>query len=339
MDTLILTTDKSSVEKAGQILKNGGLVAIPTETVYGLAANALDGEAVKKIFIAKGRPQDNPLIVHISELAQIDALIKERSELLERLAEKFWPGPLTVISEKSSVVPDEVTCGLDTVAVRFPSSAIAREIISSAGVPLAAPSANLSGSPSPTSFEHCFADLNGRVDAIVNGPECEVGVESTVITIVGGRVRVLRPGAVTVEMLKEVVGEVEIDKAVLNQLEADAKVSSPGMKYKHYAPKARVVILDGSREAFCRFADENRTKNTAVVCFNEDDAPKGCRVYRWGEKADHETQARLLFDILRQTDIDGMDTVYVHSPERDGIGLAVYNRLLRAAGFEVISLD
>ena len=178
MDTLILTTDKSSVLKAGAILKSGGLVAIPTETVYGLAANALDGEAVKKIFIAKGRPQDNPLIVHISRLEQIDLLIKERSEILERLAEAFWPGPLTIISEKSDVVPDEVTCGLDTVAVRFPSSEIARDIISAAGVPLAAPSANLSGSPSPTSFEHCFADLDGRVDAIVAGPECEVGVES-----------------------------------------------------------------------------------------------------------------------------------------------------------------
>ena len=339
MDTLILTTDKCSVQKAGAILKNGGLVAIPTETVYGLAANALDGEAVKKIFIAKGRPQDNPLIVHISAIEQIDALIKRRSDTLQKLADAFWPGPLTIISEKSDRVPNEVTCGLDTVAVRFPSSEIAREIISASGVPLAAPSANLSGSPSPTSFEHCFADLNGRVDAIVNGPDCEVGVESTVITIAGGRVRLLRPGAVTVEMLREVVGEVEIDKAVLNQLDADAKVSSPGMKYKHYAPKAKVTIIDGDSNAFCRFADDNRIGSTAVVCFEEDDAPKGCRVYRFGKKGDHETQARLLFDILRQTDIDGVDTVYVHSPERDGIGLAVYNRLLRAAGFEVIKLD
>lgn len=339
MDTLILTTDKSSALKAGAILKNGGLVAIPTETVYGLAANALDGEAVKKIFIAKGRPQDNPLIVHISALEQIDALIKRRSETLEKLAEAFWPGPLTIISEKSDRVPNEVTCGLDTVAVRFPSSGIAREIISAAGVPLAAPSANLSGSPSPTSFEHCFSDLNGRVDAIVNGPECEVGVESTVITIAGGKVRLLRPGAVTVEMLEKVVGEVEIDKAVLNQLEADAKVSSPGMKYKHYAPNAKVIILDGDFGAFSKYVSENLADGVAIVCFEEDSAPEGCKIYRWGRKADHETQARLLFDILRQTDADGMKKVFVHSPERDGIGLAVYNRLLRAAGFEVIKLD
>ena len=339
MDTLILTTDKRSVETAGAILKNGGLVAIPTETVYGLAANALDGEAVKKIFIAKGRPQDNPLIVHISALEQIDALIKGRSETLEKLAEAFWLGPLTIISEKSEQVPNEVTCGLDTVAVRFPSSEIAREIISAAGGPLAAPSANLSGSPSPTSFEHCFSDLNGRVDAIVNGPECEVGVESTVITIAGGKARLLRPGAVTVEMLEKVVGEVEIDKAVLNQLDAGAKVSSPGMKYKHYAPNAKVIILDGDFGAFARYVGENLADGVAAVCFEEDDAPEGCKVYRFGKKDDHETQARLLFDILRQTDADGMKKVFVHSPERDGIGLAVYNRLLRAAGFEVIKLD
>ncbi len=338
MDTLILTTDKNSVLKAGEILKNGGLVAIPTETVYGLAANALDGEAVKKIFVAKGRPQDNPLIVHISKLEQIDPLIKERSEILERLSIAFWPGPLTIINEKSDIVPDEVTCGLDTVAVRFPSSEIARKIITAAGVPLAAPSANLSGSPSPTCFEHCFADLNGRVDAIVNGPHCEVGVESTVITIVGGKVRLLRPGAVTVEMLESVVGEVEIDNAVLNQIEAGAKVSSPGMKYKHYAPKAKVVMVEATSEAFAEFVKQNATEKSAVVCF-EEDAVGGIKVYPWGKKDDHEAQARLLFDILRQSDLDGYQTVYIHSPERDGLGLAVYNRLIRAAGFEVIRLD
>ena len=337
MDTLILKTDKKSVLKAGKILNNGGLVAIPTETVYGLAANALDGEAVKKIFVAKGRPQDNPLIVHISKLEQIDQLIKERSEILERLAEKFWPGPLTIINEKSDAVPDEVTCGLDTVAVRFPSSEIAREIITAAGVPLAAPSANLSGSPSPTCFEHCFADLNGRVDAIVDGPRCEVGVESTVITIVGGRVRLLRPGAVTVEMLQSVVGEVEIDNAVLNRIEAGAKVSSPGMKYKHYAPKAKVVMIEATSEAFSEFVVRNATEKSAVVCF-EEDAVDGIKVYPWGKKDDHEAQARLLFDVLRQSDLDGYETVYIHSPERDGLGLAVYNRLIRAAGFEVIRL-
>ncbi len=337
MDTLILKTDKKSVLKAGKILNNGGLVAIPTETVYGLAANALDGEAVKKIFVAKGRPQDNPLIVHISKLEQIDQLIKERSEILERLAEKFWPGPLTIINEKSDAVPDEVTCGLDTVAVRFPSSEIAREIITAAGVPLAAPSANLSGSPSPTCFEHCFADLNGRVDAIVDGPRCEVGVESTVITIVGGRVRLLRPGAVTVEMLQSVVGEVEIDNAVLNRIEAGAKVSSPGMKYKHYAPKAKVVMIEATSEAFSEFVVRNATEKSAVVCF-EEDAVDGIKVYPWGKKEDHEAQARLLFDVLRQSDLDGYETVYIHSPERDGLGLAVYNRLIRAAGFEVIRL-
>ncbi len=337
MDTLILTTDKNSVLKAGEILKNGGLVAIPTETVYGLAANALDGEAVKKIFVAKGRPQDNPLIVHISDFSQIDALIRERSEILERLAKAFWPGPLTIISEKSPLVPDEVTCGLDTVAVRFPSSQIARDIIASAGVPLAAPSANLSGSPSPTCFEHCFADLNGRVDAIVNGPHCEVGVESTVITIVGGKVRLLRPGAVTVEMLQSVAGEVEIDRAVLNQIEAGARVSSPGMKYKHYSPKAKVVMVEASGEAFAEFVQKNVTDKTAAVCFEEDKI-EGVKVYPWGKKDDHEAQARLLFDLLRQTDLDGYETVYIHSPERDGLGLAVYNRLIRAAGFEVIRL-
>ncbi len=339
MKTRILLPDEQGIAEAGKILRNGGLVAIPTETVYGLAANALDGAAVKKIFEAKGRPQDNPLIVHISALEQIDALIEKRTERMNRLAKAFWPGPLTVINKKSALVPDEVTCGMDTVAVRFPSDPTAQAIITAAGVPLAAPSANLSGHPSPTTFEHCLHDLDGKVDALVKGGECKFGVESTVVTIAGEVPRLLRPGAVTAEQLREVLGELEIDRAVTEKIDPHAKVASPGMKYKHYAPRAHVLMLTGSAAAFRAYLQTCRTEGAAALCFDEDNPPAGFRVYRWGKKADHLTQAHLLFEILRQTDEDGVQAVYAHTPDRDGVGLAVYNRLIRAAGFEVVNLD
>ena len=243
MNTLLLQDTQQDIEKAGQILSQGGLVGIPTETVYGLAADALNGKAVAKIFTAKGRPMDNPLIVHIKDIKDINkyGLVREFSTKAKLLAENFWPGPLTIIMPKGDCIPEEVSAGLDTVAIRFPEHQIARRIIEAANTPLAAPSANLSGSPSPTTAKHVFNDLNGRIDAVLDGGRCRVGLESTVITLATPTPKLLRPGGVTLEEMKEVIGEIEVDKAVLNQIESGAVVSSPGMKYKHYAPKARVI--------------------------------------------------------------------------------------------------
>ena len=235
LKTLLLDNTDENISKAAEILKNGGLVGLPTETVYGLSANALDGKAVAKIFAAKGRPADNPLIVHIADFSDIERfnLVREIPESVKLLAENFWPGPLTMIMKKSDVIPDEVSAGLDTVAIRFPSHPTAQKIIKAAGLPLAAPSANLSGSPSPTTALHVMSDLNGKIDAVVDGGMSDVGLESTVITLAEKTPRVLRPGGITLEQLRSVLGKVELDNAVLHQLEKGAKVSSPGMKYKH----------------------------------------------------------------------------------------------------------
>ncbi|MDE6733497.1 MAG: threonylcarbamoyl-AMP synthase, partial [Oscillospiraceae bacterium] len=237
MTTEVLKFSAESAKKAAEILKRGGLVAIPTETVYGLAANALDENAVRKIFKAKGRPQDNPLIVHISGIEMLPPLVKNIPEIAKRLAERFWAGPLTMIFPKSDKIPDVTSGGLDTVAVRMPESKAAREIIKKCGFPLAAPSANLSGKPSPTSAAHVFEDMNGKIPLIIAGGECLVGVESTVICFKDGKIHILRPGGITEKMLAE-FGEVEVDKAVTAQPKADERVLSPGMKYKHYSPKA-----------------------------------------------------------------------------------------------------
>ena len=255
LKTLIL--NENEVEKAADIIKSGGLVAMPTETVYGLAANALDGKAVAKIFKAKGRPMDNPLIVHISDISQIYPLVREFPEKAKILAEKFWPGPFTIILPKSDIIPDEVSAGLDTVAIRFPSNKIAQALISKS-MPLAAPSANLSGSPSPTNARHVFDDMNGRINAIIDGGECEVGVESTVITLSTDTPRLLRPGGITVEQLRKAIGNVIIDDAVLNPLKSGEKAASPGMKYKHYAPKAHIILLEGSDSDFIKYVNSHK---------------------------------------------------------------------------------
>ena len=257
MKTLIL--DENDIEKAAEIIKNGGLVAMPTETVYGLAANALDGKAVARIFKAKGRPMDNPLIVHISDISQIDSLVREFPEKARILAEKFWAGPLTMILPKSDIIPDEVSAGLDTVAIRFPSNKIAQALIAKS-MPLAAPSANLSGSPSPTNARHVFDDMNGRINAIIDGGECEVGVESTVITLSTDTPRLLRPGGITVEQLRKAIGNVIIDDAVLNPLKSGEKAASPGMKYKHYAPKAHIILLEGSDSDFIEYVNSRKAE-------------------------------------------------------------------------------
>ncbi len=336
---LLNANDKKAIQTAAQVLKNGGLVGIPTETVYGLAADALNGAAVARIFEAKGRPMDNPLIVHISEFEQIYPLVKQVPEAAKKLADRFWPGPLTIILPKADIIPDEVSAGLDTVAVRFPSHPVARAIITAAGLPLAAPSANLSGRPSPTTAEHVMNDLSGKIEAVLDGGACGVGVESTVITLATNPPRLLRPGGVTLEQLRSVLGEVEMDSAVLNPLKEGARVSSPGMKYKHYSPKADVVILDGSFSAYKSYVNRHNTKGTAALCYNGEDAELVVPAVCYGGEQDYSELARELFDALRKLDEMDAKTVYARCPEPKGVGLAVYNRLIRAAGFEVLHLE
>lgn len=340
MKTLVL--DEQQIQTAADILKNGGVVGIPTETVYGLAADALNGAAVAKIFQAKGRPMDNPLIVHIADFADIGRfrLVREVPESAKALAKAFWPGPLTMIMKRTDAVPPEVSAGLDTVAIRFPAHPVAQAIIRAADTPLAAPSANLSGSPSPTTARHVLNDMNGKIDAVLDGGASEVGVESTVITLAEGVPRVLRPGGVTVEMLREVLGAVEVDDAVLHQLREGAKAASPGMKYKHYAPRANVVLLKGSDEAYLNYVNAHAEEGVCALCCDEDLLSLSVKTVSLGRRGDYLTHARHLFDCLRKIDENGtIQTVYSRLPATEGVGLAVYNRLIRAAGFEVIDLE
>ena len=340
METRLLSADNAGdIAEAGKILKDGGLVGIPTETVYGLAANALDGAAAAKIFQAKGRPMDNPLIVHISEFSQIGRLVEAVPEQARLLAERFWPGPLTMVLPKSPLIPDEVSAGLGTVAVRFPRHPVARAVIDAAGLPLAAPSANLSGRPSPTTAEHVMADLSGKIDAVLDGGPCSVGVESTVITLAVSPPRLLRPGGITLEQLRAVLEEVVLDQAVMNPLSAGAKAASPGMKYQHYSPKANVIILDGSLASYRDYVNSHREAGTAALCYTGEEAGLGVPAVCYGEENDSGEQARELFDALRRLDDIRAKTVYARCPEPKGVGLAVYNRLIRAAGFEVLHLD
>lgn len=329
--------DGAALDEAAALLRAGKLVAIPTETVYGLAANALDPAAAKAIYAAKGRPSDNPLIVHVSSFGEIPPLAAELPPALGRLAERFWPGPMTVILPKSGLVPAETSGGLDTVAVRMPAHPVARELIRRAGVPLAAPSANLSGSPSPTCAQHCIDDLAGRVDAIVDGGPCGVGVESTVLTLCTDPPRVLRPGAVTLEMLREVLPDIEYDPGVFEHLPDDRKAASPGMKYKHYSPKARVVLVRGTLGQFRRFIGAQKHA-FGILCFEGEETYFTQRCITYGREEDPASQARRLFDALREVDREGMTLVYTRVSDDEGIGQAVYNRLLRAAGFDEVLL-
>ncbi|MBR6572114.1 MAG: threonylcarbamoyl-AMP synthase [Clostridia bacterium] len=336
MKTLRLSDDANGIKIAAEIIKSGGVVAIPTETVYGLAANAYDEKAVNKIFIAKGRPQDNPLIVHTCNLGMTREIVEDFSEDAEKLAQNFWPGPLTIILKRSEKIPSSVSAGLDTVAVRMPSNEVARKLIEVSGLPLAAPSANTSGSPSPTSADHVLKDLDGKIDAIIISDDCTVGVESTVVTLAVSPYRILRPGFVTFEEIAEILPETVVDKAVLQELKNDEKAASPGMKYKHYSPKAEVYLVEGEKEAFRDFV--NQKENSVAICFEEDLDNLKIKAISYGGANDTKKQARTIFGVLRKVDEMGIKTVYVHAPKKEGIGLAVYNRLIRAAAFKVISL-
>lgn len=329
--------------RAGNLLKNGEVVAIPTETVYGLAASAFSPEAVGKIFKAKGRPQDNPLIVHISDFDDLAEITEEVPESAVRLAENFWPGPLTMILKKNDKIPVEVTAGLSTVAVRFPSHKYARAVIEAAGVPLAAPSANLSGKPSPTSAQHVMRDLAGKIPMIIDGGECEVGLESTVVDLTGEKPMLLRPGAVTLSELCRVLGQVAVNPKISEEVDEGEKVASPGMKYKHYSPEAPVVIVDGETENFVRYVIANaEDKNAAVLCFDEERElflNTGISAVSYGSKKDPQSLAHGLFSALRTLDEMSPDIIYAREPEiSDGMEQAVVNRLGRAAAFNRISV-
>lgn len=332
-----LDLNREGIDRAAALLRSGALVGIPTETVYGLAANALDAAAVARIFEAKGRPQDNPLIVHVAEPSWLDRYALEVPPSARRLMEVFWPGPLTIILKKSPLIPPIVSAGLDTAAFRCPSHPVAHALIEASGVPLAAPSANLSGSPSPTTAAHVLSDLGGRVEAIVDGGECAVGVESTVVTLCGDVPSVLRPGGVTPEQLRAVLGEVAVDRAVLHKLEGNVRVASPGMKYKHYAPKAHVIIIKAPFDRFAAFV-EAKGRGTGALCFDGEEKRLKVPCVSYGAEHDGASQARRLFSALRELDDLGVQTVYARCPDREGVGLAVCNRLIRAAGFEVIEL-
>ena len=343
MKTLHLHNTQPDIEKAAAILRRGGLVAMPTETVYGLAADALNGDAVRRIFEAKGRPMDNPLIVHVARFSDIERLhlVKSIPPKAQKLNEAFWPGPLTVIMEKGEVIPDEVSAGLDTVAIRIPSHPDAHSLLAVSGLALAAPSANTSGKPSPTSAEHVANDMDGRIDAILDGGRCSVGVESTVITLATDPPRILRPGIITREQIEAVIGAVEVDRAVLHKLENNEKAASPGMKYKHYAPRARVILLRGDDESYVTYLNRlyRRDRSVAALCYTEDKERIDAPCITMGSMEDEEQQAQALFDALRAVDkLDGVTTVYAHCPAATGVGMALYNRLIRAAAFEVIDL-
>ncbi|WP_411678105.1 L-threonylcarbamoyladenylate synthase [Caproicibacter sp.] len=340
MKTLYLDAAKGeSIEAAAHIIRNGGLVGMPTETVYGLAANALDGKAVTKIFEAKGRPQDNPLIVHISGMEQINRLVTNLPESAKKLARAYWPGPLTMVLQKSELIPDEVSTGLPTVGIRFPSHPVARALITAAGVPIAAPSANRSGLPSTTTAEHVMRDMDGKIDAVLDGGPCGVGVESTIVTLVSDPPRLLRPGGITLDQLRAVLGRVDVDPAVMNPLPKGARPLSPGMKYKHYSPKANVVILSGGEKSYFAFVNSHAEPGVAALCYDGEDKLLKVPAVCYGAEKDNGTQARELFEALRRLDDLGAKTVYARCPAPDGVGLAVYNRLMRAAGFEVLQLD
>lgn len=340
MKTLILpASDPSTVIQAAEIIRAGGLVAIPTETVYGLGANAMDEEAVAKIFLAKGRPQDNPLIIHISCAEELTRYCHDIPEAAWLLAERFWPGPLTMVLPVKPCVPKRTTAGLSTVAVRCPKTQVTRELIRAAGVPIAAPSANLSGKPSTTTAAHVLHDYgtDGRIDAIIDGGPCEVGVESTIVDLTGEKPRLLRPGGITPEELRDLLGELEIDRAVLAQISDDTVVRAPGMKYKHYAPSAEVYIVSGSSEAAAAYVRRRFTEGDAVLCF-EEELPlfAGCNPTAYGKYGDMKTLSAGLFAALRELDRPEIKTIYARCPEGGGIACAVGNRLKKAAAFRVV---
>lgn len=334
-DTVLLNDSGEDIAAAAELIRSGNVVAVPTETVYGLCADAANEEAVRAVFAAKGRPADNPLIVHLADFSEAERYTGLIPELAYKLAERFCPGPLTMVLPKNDRIPMITSGGLDTVGIRIPSHPVMHRIIQLSGCAVAAPSANISGLPSPTCAAHVMDDMNGRIAAVVDGGESRFGVESTVISFEGeNSVRILRPGAVTREMLLEICEEVIIDPAILKELEEGSIAASPGMKYKHYSPRADVVIVEGELDKFIEFISGKNAENVYSLIFDGDAENFPYRYVTYG--ADSEEQAHFLFQRLRELDEMGAEKVYVRAPSKKGVGLAVYNRLIRAAGFEVI---
>ncbi len=336
-----LEKSKNDIKLAAEIINSGGLVAIPTETVYGLGGDGTNPSAAKKIYEAKGRPSDNPLIIHIAEPSDAEKYIYT-NELYYKLASKFMPGPLTVVMKARDIIPTETRGGLSTVAVRCPSNPSANAIIKESGVPIAAPSANLSGKPSPTTAQHVIEDMTGRIDMIIDGGDCEFGLESTVISIDNDTsVTLLRPGRVTAEELS-FIAQVNIASAVTEGLREGEAALSPGMKYRHYAPSSPVVLLDGDFSKIKAYLSDS-TEKFALIAYEEDvqsfrDVFPDADVFSIGGREDTASQAHLLFSVLRKTDKKNYDKIYAPLPSRAGIGLALYNRMIRAAAHTIIKL-
>ena len=341
MKTLLLSAeDAKTPALAAEMIRNGELVAIPTETVYGLGADGLNEAAVAKIFEAKGRPQDNPLILHICGAEQIELFCHHIPQKAYDLAEKFWPGPLTIVLPARNSVPRRTTGGLSTVAVRCPDNDVTREIIRLSGVPIAAPSANISGKPSTTTARHVLDDHDGKIAAVVDGGACRVGVESTIVDLTEERPRLLRPGGITPEQLLEILGDLVVDKAVTAQIDKDAVVKAPGMKYRHYAPSEPVVIVSGSREKAAEYIRSHFEPGDRVLCF-EEELPlyEGCNPLSYGQEADVNTLSAGLFAALRELDDPSIHQVYARCPVGGGVAYAVQNRLKKAAAFHIVDAE
>lgn len=334
--------DESVLSEATDILKRGGMVAFPTETVYGLGADALDEKASAKIYSAKGRPSDNPLIVHIGEVSQLESLVKEIPVSAKLLMDKFWPGPLTIIFNKSGIVPRGTTGGLSTVAIRMPDHKIARELLRYSKVAIAAPSANTSGRPSPTKAEHVIEDMTGKIDMIIDGGEVGIGIESTIVDVTSSVPVILRPGYITKEMLEEVVGEVEIDRAIIEPMAKDVRPKAPGMKYKHYAPKADLTMFKGELDSVIKHinnlatSDTGKGKKVGIIASEETKHLYECgEILSIGTRKDEDTIAHNLYSVLREFDSMNVDVIYGETFEENRLGYAIMNRLLKAAGYHV----
>jgi len=337
--TECLPADREGITKAADILAEGGLVAFPTETVYGLGANALSVEAVRRIFEAKGRPADNPLIVHVTDKEAASAC-GEWNGLADLLADAFWPGPLTLIVKRKAVIPAEVSAGLETVALRSPSHPSARELLRVCGMPIAAPSANRSGRPSPTTARHVLDDLDGLIPLVLDGGSCDVGLESTVADVTGEVPLILRPGAVTLEMIAMVAGECRISDSVMRELKKDEAAPSPGMRHRHYAPRAQLTLVKGSPEKVCELIRQLAEKSEKTWVLAPEDRVKyyrGLNTHSLG--GDAKETAHRLFHLLRQADEERVEHILSETLTSDGLGLAVMNRLARAANFHILDAD
>ena len=336
--------DEKEIQEAAEIIKNGGTVVFPTETVYGLGADGLNSEAVKKIFEAKGRPQDNPLIIHVSS-KDLNLYAEEVPQIANKLVEKFWPGPLTIILKKKDIVPNETSASLDSIGIRMPNNEIALKLIELSETTIAAPSANISGRPSPTDLQRCVEDLDGKVDCILGGEQSDIGVESTIVDCTVNPPLVLRPGGVTLEMLREIDPNINIDPAIMKKPEPNLKTKAQGMKYRHYAPKAKVTIVSGNKkntiEKIKEMVHYNIEKKKKVCILtvdeNEKEYSEGIKI-SLGSLNDLSTVARNLFETLRKCDDIGADVVFAESFEQKGVGIAIMNRLNKAAGFDIVEV-